>query len=240
MKKTLLIAAAALAAGVISSQAQVYSQNIVGYANVTVSAGAFALVGNQLDTGSNTLNNVLSNGPVGNGSTTVAIWTGSGFTSLGYYTTADGAPQNGWYDSSFNLSTNGFPLSTAIFVRNTAPTNIVLTFVGSVVTGTNNYTVNNGLNFYSQPIPLGGTSLDSTNINFPATGGQDTYTPWTGTAYGAQLTYYTTAQGAPQDGWYDSSFNLQSTNPSAWPNVGQGFLINHFGGSSVWTTKFNP
>ena len=34
MKKTLLIAAAALAASVISSQAQVYSQNIVGYANV--------------------------------------------------------------------------------------------------------------------------------------------------------------------------------------------------------------
>ncbi len=31
--KTLLIAAAALAAGIISSQAQVYSQNIVGYAN---------------------------------------------------------------------------------------------------------------------------------------------------------------------------------------------------------------
>ena len=32
--KTLLIAAAALAVGIISSEAQVYSQNIVGYANV--------------------------------------------------------------------------------------------------------------------------------------------------------------------------------------------------------------
>ena len=34
MRKTLLMAAAALAAGVISSQAGVYSANIVGYANV--------------------------------------------------------------------------------------------------------------------------------------------------------------------------------------------------------------
>ena len=45
MKKTLLIAAAALAASVISSQAQVYSQNIVGYANVPtpVSGGQYLL-----------------------------------------------------------------------------------------------------------------------------------------------------------------------------------------------------
>ena len=34
MRKTLLIAAAALASSVISSQAGVYSQNIVGYVNV--------------------------------------------------------------------------------------------------------------------------------------------------------------------------------------------------------------
>jgi len=39
MKKTLLMAAAALAAGIISSQAGVYSQNIVGYANVPAPVG---------------------------------------------------------------------------------------------------------------------------------------------------------------------------------------------------------
>ena len=37
--KTLLIAAAALAAGLVSSQAQVYSQNVVGYANVPAPVG---------------------------------------------------------------------------------------------------------------------------------------------------------------------------------------------------------
>ena len=43
MKKTLLIAAAALVAGVISSEAQVYSANIVGYVNVVMPAGALVL-----------------------------------------------------------------------------------------------------------------------------------------------------------------------------------------------------
>jgi hypothetical protein len=237
--KTLILAAGALAVGVLTSQAQVYSQNIVGYANVTVPAGQFALVGNQFDTGTNTLNNVLKNGAVGNGSTAVAIWNGSAFKSYSYYTTADGAPQDGWYDASFNLSTNDFGISSAIFVRNQASTNITLTFVGSVATGTNTYVVQPGLNFYSEPIPFAGTSLDNTNINFPATHGQDTYTPWNGTSYGANLTYYTTADGAPQDGWYDASFTLQSGNSAKWPNVGQGFLINHFGSASNWVSTFN-
>ena len=38
--KTLLIAAAALAAGILSSSAQTYSQNIVGYVNQVLPANA--------------------------------------------------------------------------------------------------------------------------------------------------------------------------------------------------------
>ena len=44
MRKTLLIAAAALASSVISSQAGVYSQNIVGYANIVTPNGGTYLV----------------------------------------------------------------------------------------------------------------------------------------------------------------------------------------------------
>jgi len=82
--KTLLIAAAALAATVISSEAQVYSQNVVGYANITCPPGQFSLIGNQFDTGSNTLNNVLSAGLVSNGGTggtTASFWTGTAFST---------------------------------------------------------------------------------------------------------------------------------------------------------------
>jgi len=46
--KTLLIAAAALAAGILSSSAQTYSQNIVGYVNQILPANASTLICNQL------------------------------------------------------------------------------------------------------------------------------------------------------------------------------------------------
>jgi len=58
--KTLAIAAATLAVGAITSQAQVYSQNIVGYVNVSLVPG-FNFVANQLDLdGSGTNNTVQS------------------------------------------------------------------------------------------------------------------------------------------------------------------------------------
>src|SRR5580704_5535841 len=44
MRKTLLIAAAALAASIISTEAQVYSQNIVGYVNQPAVGGAYEMV----------------------------------------------------------------------------------------------------------------------------------------------------------------------------------------------------
>jgi hypothetical protein len=48
--KTLLIAAAALAAGILTSSAQTYSQNIVGYINQVLPASASTLICNQLST----------------------------------------------------------------------------------------------------------------------------------------------------------------------------------------------
>jgi hypothetical protein len=243
--KTLLIAAAALAVGVISSEAQVYSQNVVGYANITCPGSQFALIGNQLDTGSNTVNNVLNNGLVSNGGpngTTISIWNGSSFATWYYYSPADASPSpGGFYDGSGTIyCTNTLGMSQAIFLHNFASTNLTVTLVGNVTQGTNTYTVTPGLNFYSEPIPLGGTSLDNTNVNFPATSSQDTYQVWTGTGYGPQYTYYNTADSGGFPGWYDASGTInESTNSAAWPKVGQGFLVKHFGATSNWVNTFS-
>ena len=73
MKKTLLMAAAALAAGVISTQAQVYSQNVVGYYNLNLVAG-YNMVANQFTVGnSNGLNEIFPSIP---DSTFVYQWNG--------------------------------------------------------------------------------------------------------------------------------------------------------------------
>src|SRR5882724_11613488 len=56
--KTLLLTAALTAAGALTSTAQVYSVNMVGYINLTIQPKKFALVANQLN---NTVNGVTDN-----------------------------------------------------------------------------------------------------------------------------------------------------------------------------------
>jgi hypothetical protein len=77
--KTLLIAAAALAAAVTSSQAQstVYSQNIVGYVNTVIPGGnAYSLLANPLN---GTTNGVSALMPALQGGENLLAWNGHGY-----------------------------------------------------------------------------------------------------------------------------------------------------------------
>jgi hypothetical protein len=116
MKKTLLIAAAALVAGIISSEAQVYSANVVGYVSVAVTAGQLQLISNPLDDGTNTANSLL--GSTLPNHSAIQIWNGSGFASI--TKTSSGFAGN-----------PSIPVGTGFFVK--ASTNATLTFVGNVV-----------------------------------------------------------------------------------------------------------
>ena len=60
--KTLLLTAALSAAGVASSMAQVYSVNAVGYYTININNG-IELIANQLNTGGNTLDEVVKDAP---------------------------------------------------------------------------------------------------------------------------------------------------------------------------------
>jgi hypothetical protein len=163
--KTLLIAAAALAAGVMHSQAQVYSQNIVGYINVPLNTG-FNLVANQLDyDGTGTNNTILTavgtNFPSG---TQVLAWSPSG----GNFTTARLLASGKWSGNN-GVVTNAMNPGSGFFVSVAAPTNI--TFVGNVITGTNTYPVVAGFQIVAPSGPVAGT-LDTTNGYVPTTGDQ--------------------------------------------------------------------
>ena len=89
MRKTLLIAAAALAASVISSQAQVYSQNIVGYVNTPTPAG-YVSINNPLDNGGgNSATNLFDVTSGANDGSVLLLWSGTKFVS---YVFASGSP----------------------------------------------------------------------------------------------------------------------------------------------------
>jgi hypothetical protein len=148
--KTLLIAAAALAAGVMTSQAQVYSQNIVGYINVPLNnASGYSLVANQLDLDGTGTNNSIyttvgTNLPNG---TKVEAWNGATFKSS--------TINNGVWSLNNQVVTNAVNPGSGFFIFYSAPTNI--TFVGNVITGTNIYNYNYSYDIAAPSGPVTGT-----------------------------------------------------------------------------------
>jgi hypothetical protein len=150
MKKTLLIAAAALVAGVITSEAQVYSVNVVGYINVDLPAGQQVLVCNPLDDGTNTVTSLgsqLANKSV------IQTWTGTSFapTSKGGGVWTVNTP---------------IPVGTGFFVKSF--THITNTFVGNVAVASGSSTTNalpaGTQVLVGETIPYAG-DLSDTNVN---------------------------------------------------------------------------
>jgi hypothetical protein len=245
--KTLLLAAAVMAVGIGSSLAQTYSQNVVGYINYTLPANHFALIGNQLigpanpanPNGDNSVTNVLQQG-LTSGTTTLYIFTGSGYNIFTYYNASDASPfPPGWYDGSGNICTNQLSQGSGAFLQNPPGSAITVTYVGTVPQGSVTNTVTTGFGIYAVCQPLS-TNIDSTIVNFPASSGNDAYYHWNGTGFDLPLTYYNAADASPfPAGWYDGGGNLQSTNAAYWPAVGEGFYYDHVAAPSQWISTFN-
>jgi len=170
--KTLLIAAAALAAGVISSQAQVYSQNIVGYVNVSLKPG-FTFLSNPLDaSGSGAVNNSATNvilNPFNSGTqsgpldgSTLLLWNGTGYNTF-YFDSNPGDTTTGFTDSNGNpLPTPNLPAGLGFYINNVSVTTNVVSIVGSV-RGVNSTIITNtviipnqAFSFIGSATPIGG------------------------------------------------------------------------------------
>ncbi|MDD5141194.1 MAG: hypothetical protein PHY43_13145 [Verrucomicrobiales bacterium] len=196
--KTLLIAAAALAATVISSQAQVYSANIVGYVNISIPKTTFALISNPLDNGTNTANDLLAALP---NKSSIQLWNGTGFTTYGKTS------------SGFTPSNPSIPVGQGFFVSAAAAyTN---TFVGTVVPSPGGSATNaipkTSFVLVGSTLPVSGTFNDVGNntLNLAATlPNKSTVQLWNGTGF---TTYGKTSSG------------FTPSNPAY--TVGQGFFI---------------
>ena len=223
MRKTLLMAAAALAACVISIQAQVYSQNVVGYYNLPMNA-TYNLVSVQFNVGaSNGASEILPNIPDG---TSVWHWnyTTAGF-AINYFDTGGGssAPVDSWYMSDYSTPTNApiFPPGTSIFVIPTsAVTNTIVGTVPSAIT--NNLVA--GYNMAASALPVGGYT---TNGLFNLNGlpdGTATY-QWDQSNIKYLINYYDTGGGSttPVNSWYMSDYSTQTNPPNLF--VGQGLFL---------------
>lgn len=225
--KTLLIAAAALAAGIISSQAQVYSQNIVGYANVTTPNGGTYLITVPFTVGvSNGANEVwplVGGQPSIPDFSQVLIWNGTGYDA--YY--SDSTSPTLWDDTSFNnVPAPKLPVGKGFFVVPSA--NTTNTFVGAIAVnvGTSNSMVlpNGGTYLVACAVPYAGSVTNGTSSGGGAALSSLNGLPdfsqvliWTGTGYN---TYYSDSTSPTL--YDDTSFNNV---PAPTIGVGQGFFV---------------
>jgi hypothetical protein len=156
--KTLLLAVAALATGMISSEAQnVYSANIVGYVNVVVPASpGWACVANPLDLdGVDNITNVLANAPKG---TLCEFWSGAGFPLVVKRSTVGAGA---WGANATNVY---IPPGVGFMMQ--CPSIYTNTFVGNVIIApgaTNTLTVNSGYQLVGSPIPYSGTLTNASD-----------------------------------------------------------------------------
>ena len=231
-KTLLLTAAALLAAGFVSSQAQpVYSQNIVGYASVaTPGAGVNYLISVPfsigVSNGANEIWPVVGGVPTLPDFSTILIWTGSGYTA---YTSDSGSP-SGWDDNNGYLSYSPkLPVGQGFFlIPSSGTTN---TFAGTVAVnvGTSNKMVlpSAGVNYlvgcvvpYAGAITNGNSVTGAGGPNLTFAGGLPDFSTiliWTGSGY----TAYTSDSGSPS--LWDDNNGYLLTPPTI--TVGQGFFI---------------
>jgi len=248
MKKTLLIAAAALAASVISSQAQVYSQNIVGYANVSQAGGSDALLTVPFKVGvSNGINEVFgSTLPI---ASQVLTWNGVGYDTAVYDPTDPNGDGSGpWFKADGSTPITSLPLLSVgkgfHLIANGAVTN---TFVGTVAinVGTSNVMTLSGGTFlvapvvpYAGAITNGNNSSGGPNINGLPIASQLLF--WTGGGYNTAVYDPTDPNGDGSGPWFKADGSTVYVDPTTGGTVptikvGQGFFIVP-NGSFTWTT----
>jgi len=159
--KTLVMAGAALALSLATSQAQVYSANVVGYCNVVMPAGpSLTLLASPFDNGNgNSATNWLDpNGTLPN-KTQILTWNGTGYNVL--------AKAGGVWPAA--AATTTIPPGVGFFVvlPGTQTTAITNTFVGTVVVnsgGSITNTIPTGYSLWGSPIPYGGDLITNANL----------------------------------------------------------------------------
>ena len=209
--KSLLIAGAALAASLMTSKAQVYSQNIVGYINVPLNQG-YNLVANQLDADGTGTNNGIyetigTNMP---NFSKVYAWNGAGYSVATFSATS-----HTWLGNNLSISNSMNP-GNGFFLYCPVATNVTL--VGNVITGTNTYPIRAGFQIVAPSGPLAGT-IDTTNGYTPTK--LDKIYLWNGSGYTVK-TYSGTS-------WLGGDPQL---------TVGQAIFLDAYGNTN-WTQVLN-
>jgi hypothetical protein len=230
--KTLLLSAAALVAGIATSQAQVYSQNVVGYATLTLSPGNIQMMSPALDvdgTGTNgTIQSVLgTNCAIG---TTLYVFNGTGYDILIYKAVGHPAVDE-W--TLGGVADTTYPLNVGEGFWILDPSDTSVTVVGDVLQGTltNGYVASSGnISIVSDQVPLSG-GLTSVLGYTPTIG--DTAYLYDLASSGYDIYIYKAVGHPAVDEW-----TLGGVSNEPQISVGQGFWLQPAAATPSWNQTF--
>jgi hypothetical protein len=207
--KTLLLTAVLGIAGAVSSSAQVYSVNAVGYVNVVIPRG-FSMIANPLKAADSKISALIPTAPSG---TTIYKFNA---TTGGYASSTFDDLDNAWLpDPNITLT----PGEGAFINGAAAFTN---TFVGEVLTGSLTNSMSAGFQIRSSQVPQEGRV--DTVLGFPPIAG-------------AQIYQFNNATGGYVSATFDDLDNAWlPAVPTV--KVGESFWVK-LGAAANWTRTFN-
>lgn len=209
--KTLLLTAVLGAAGVVSTMAQVYSVNAVGYINIDLPIG-YSLVANQLNNGQNKLSDLI---PAPVDSMSVTRWLGSGFdTDAPNYIDGIGWLGGAGGDTKLNPGEGAFIYT---------PAATKLTFVGEVPQGALSNPIPVGYSIKSSQVPQAGTL---TQLGFTAAD-SDTIFQWRSNSQNYNPDAPSYLDGI---GWLPAEPSIA---------VGEAFFVFRSGAAGSWNRTFS-
>jgi hypothetical protein len=225
--KTLLAAAAMLAAGLASSMAQsnVYSLNVVGYVNkVLVGGNKYTAAANPLNTATNTLAGLFGGPGVGLPATTRVLKWNTGIADFDTFTkTSFGT---GWSGPGAGAATSLNPGEGCLILTPVGSADLTNTFVGEVLQGSLTNSFITGYQMAGNKVPDSG-AVDTLGLVPPASTPATRLLKWDSSlaTQGDWVTYTKTTFGL---GWSPSVPNI---------NVAEGFLLNA-GTAFSWVRNF--
>jgi hypothetical protein len=201
-----VLSAATLATAVAQT---VYSVNAVGYVNVTVPAGKFALLANPLNQPTNTLATILPDVP---NNTVVYVFD----VNAGAFTQITKRSATLWSGGSGGATV--LNPGTGFFVKNAGTADFTITFVGEVPQG-DNLTVNipkAGFNLLGSIVPQAGKV--STDLGLPTVANDAIYTFNKDTQAYVTSTKRTATLWSPSEPTIDvaNGFFFKATAPGTW------------------------
>jgi hypothetical protein len=231
--KTFLLTMALGAASAVTSMAQVYSANAVGYVNLSLPNG-FSIIANPLNGTNNNLNTILPLPDTADGTTIFRFRP----SARAYGDSIAFFAGFGWFSADPDPNWLVLDPGEGVFIKPSGPTPLNVTFVGEVPQGALSNPLLGGNHFQivssevPQALPLGDEVTPNT-LNFPAVEGDTVY-------------IFDTAQQRYKDSYsYFGGFGWFSANPDDPGPVGPtipvatGFFLLKVGPDDTWDRNFS-